>query len=419
MRIAVVCNDTRGGVQPYVALALGLREAGHEVRAVAPSDLAPLFSQFGFQTAALSGSIEAVLRGSGGVAERGMLATMRYAATEMPQRMRDWTQHTLQACEGVQLMTGGVGGMVIGLSVAEKLGVPFVQTHLQPVSAPTSAYPGVLMPWLPNWLGPTARRLSHHLSEQVVWAPFQRAMASARSDVLGLRGRATASDGQPVLYGISPHVLPMSLTAAGSVSSATNVQRHATGYWFLPEATSTVPPADLVAFLKRPGPVVSVGFGSMASKDPQAVAQLVVGAARDAGVRVVLLSGWGGLHALQDDADVYSISDVPHDWLFSRVAAIVHHGGAGTTAAAFRAGVPAVVVPFTMDQPFWALRVAQLGAGPKPIARRRLTRQRLADALRQAVTDEGMRTRAAQLGRLIRAEDGVHNAVRVFERIVA
>jgi sterol 3beta-glucosyltransferase len=407
MRIAVVCNDTRGGVQPYVALALGLRQAGHDVRAVAPSDLAPMFSQLGIATAALSGSIEAVLRGSGGVAERGMWATMRFAAQEMPHRLREWTAHTLAACEGVDVMTGGVGGMVIGLSVAEKLGRPFVPAHLQPIGAPTSAYPGVLMPWTPTWLGPWARQLSHHLSEAVVWAPFKRAMASAREQVLGLHGRPTASDGQPVLYGFSRHVVPL--------PEVLTAKRHVTGYWFLPQPANWAPAPSLSAFLARPGPVVSVGFGSMASKDPLAVSEMVVGAARDVGVRVVLLSGWGGLQAGLADEDVHCVDAVPHDWLFSRVAAVVHHGGAGTTASALRAGVPAVVVPFTMDQPFWGHRVAQLGTGSKPIPRRQLTRQRLAAALQQAMTDEVMRARATLLGQLIRAEHGVRNATQAFE----
>jgi sterol 3beta-glucosyltransferase len=409
MKIAVLCNDTRGGVQPYVALALGLREAGHDVRAVAPSDLAPMFSQHGFATAALSGSIEAVLRGSDGVAERGMLAAMRFAAQEMPRRLQAWTQHTLQACEGVDLVTGGVGGMVIGLSVAEKLGRPFVQTHLQPVGTATTAYPGVLMPWVPKWLGPQAWQLSHHISEAVVWAPFKRAMAKSREQVLGLKGRPSASDGQAVLYGFSKHVLP----------AAANAKRahHVTGYWFLPQPADWLPAPALLAFLERPGPVVSVGFGSMASKDPRAVADLVLAAARDAGVCVVLLSGWGGLVSEADNDICFCVDAVPHDWLFDRVAAVVHHGGAGTTGAAFRAGVPAVVVPFTMDQPFWGHRVAQLGIGPRPIARRQLSRRRLAEALHQAVNDQGLRQRAAHLGQLVRAEQGVHNAVALLGRV--
>jgi UDP:flavonoid glycosyltransferase YjiC (YdhE family) len=139
-------------------------------------------------------------------------------------------------------------------------------------------------------------------------------------------------------------------------------------------------------------------------------------ALRDAGVRAVLVAGWGGLAALADD-DVFCVESVPYDWLFPRVAATVHHGGAGTTGAALQAGVPAIVVPFTVDQPFWGARVAALGAGPTPIPRARLTRARLAEALRRTVADEAMHARAAELGALIRAEDGVAEAVGHFERL--
>jgi sterol 3beta-glucosyltransferase len=413
MRIALLCNDTRGGVQPYVALGLGLRRAGHDVRAVAPSDLASLFSAVGIPVTPLSGSIENVLRRSGGVAEHGLLATMRFAAQELPARLRDWTRATLQACEGDDVLTGGVGGMVIGLSVAEKLGKPFVQTHLQPIAAPTGAYPGVLTPGLPNWVGPWGRRLSHHVSQAIIWAPFKPSMATARRQVLGLAGRQSASAASPVLYCFSPHVVPLPQT----ITEAGGPQHHVTGYWVLPPAQGQSPPPALQAFLDRPGPVVSVGFGSMASKDPRALTHLVRQAARDAGVRVVLLSGWGGLGAADDDADCYCADAVAHDWLFARMSAVVHHGGAGTTGAALMAGVPSLVVPFTMDQPFWARRVHALGAGPAPIPRRHLSQQNLAAALTHLIGDQAMRQRTAALGELIRAEDGVARAVEVFERI--
>jgi UDP:flavonoid glycosyltransferase YjiC (YdhE family) len=159
----------------------------------------------------------------------------------------------------------------------------------------------------------------------------------------------------------------------------------------------------------------------MAAEDPAATARLVLGAIRRAGVRAVLVAGWGGLaaHHAHDTDDVFAVEAIPYDRLFPRMAAIIHHGGAGTTGAAFRAGVPSIVVPFAVDQPFWASRVAALGVGPAPIPRRRLTEERLAGAITQALGDDGMRTRAARLGGLIRAEDGVGAAVRVFDQVAA
>ncbi len=408
MRIAVVCNDTRGGIQPYVALALGLKAAGHEVRAVAPSDLASMFTEVNLPVAPLSGSIEAVLRASDGAAERGAIASMRLAARELPRIIHAWTKETLDACTGVEVIAGGIGGMVLGLSVAEKVGARFVEAHLQPIGAPTDAYPGILLPGVPRWLGKWGRRMSHRLSESALWMSFRGPMMTARKNVLGLSGEPNAARGQAVMYGFSRQVVPVPLD--------TDRPRFATGYWVLPTPANWVPPPELEAFLARKGPVVSIGFGSMTSRDAEALTHLVLGAVRSAGVRAVLISGWGGLKEAQASDDIFFADSLPHEWLFPRVAAVVHHGGAGTTGAALRAGVPSVVVPFTMDQPFWGSRVEALGAGPKPIPRKRLTEKRLADALGLATGDAQMRTLAAELGAKLREEDGVAEAVALFSR---
>ena len=409
MRIALVCNDTRGGIQPYVALGLGLRDAGHEVCAVAPSDLAPMFAQHGIPVQALTGSIEAVLRGSGGIAEQGLIQTMQFAAREMPSRMKAWTRETLEGCEGVDLIAGGIGGMVVGVGVAEKLGVPFIEAHLQPVGCPTDRYPGALFPNTPAWLGGWGRRMSHHLTELGVWGPFQAVMERTRGAELGLRGRAPVNR-TPVLYGFSRHVIDVPSSAARA--------RHTTGYWFLPPDADWQAPQGLETFLSDPGPVVSIGFGSMASESAEKTTELVLGAIRDANVRAVLLAGWGGLTSLEGERDVYCAPSLPHDWLFPRVRAVVHHGGAGTTGAALASGTPSLVIPFTMDQPFWGTRVHALGVGAAPIARAKLTRSGLAASLKRLIDDGAMKDRAQALGASIRGEDGVRTAVSLLGRIL-
>lgn len=410
MKIAIVCNDTRGGVQPYVALGEGLAKAGHTVRAVAPAEFAPMFAEAGLTMAPLSGGERAAELRATGIAEKGVVAAMRFMARELPSQINQWTHETLTACEGIDVMTGGIGGMVTGLSVAEKLGVPFVEAHLQPVSAPTDAYPGVMLPWWPSWLGRAGIRFSHQLSDQAAWMAFKRPMASARRTVLGLTGPPRSTSGQPQLYGFSHRVVPLPVDGE---------RRYVCGYWTLPAPSQWKPSTELAAFLARPGPVVSIGFGSMASSNPKEVTKLVLGAIRRAGVRAVLLSGWGGLDALPETDDVFCAEALPHDWLFPRVTAVVHHGGAGTTGAALSAGVPAIVVPFAADQPFWGARVAALGCGPVPIPRKRLTQENLADALSGATRNAVMSARCAHLGSLIRAERGVETAVGHFDRIKA
>lgn len=408
MRITIAAMDTQGGILPYVALGRGLARAGHDVRLVAPEDAASMIGGAGLTHVPLAGSVEAALSASGGAAERGTLASMRYAAAELEGRIGRWTRTALEACDGVDVVTGGVGGMVLALSVAEKVGARFVPAHLQPIGAPTDAYPGVLFPRTPRWLGGWALRASHALTELGLWMPFRGAMRKTRRDVLGLEGEPRAALGQPVLYGFSPRVV--------AVPADARVARHVTGYWTLP-SEGYVPPPALERFLARGGPVVSVGFGSMASIDPEQTARIVVEAARRVRARLVLLSGWGGLRAVASD-DVFVEAAVPHDWLFPRVDAVVHHGGAGTTGAALIAGAPAVVVPFAVDQPFWASRVEALGVGPPHVPRAELDADRLSAALRAAL-DPAMRERARALGVALRAEDGVGEAVRVLSRLSA
>ena len=408
MRIAIASMDSRGGVQPYVGLALGLKAAGHDVRLIAPSGFEGMLADTGVEHVPLSGDVEAGARRLGSSAHGSPLKGMRAAAREIEHWTAIHTREAYEGCLGQDLVLGGIGGMAVALSAAEKAGVPFLEAHLQPVGVSTDRYQGALFGSTPRFLGGPGRRLSHRLTELGIWMPIGGGMKRARREVLGLPGSPKAHLANPVLYGFSRHVVP--LPEGGPRA------RHVTGYWFLPGDPGRTLPADLEAFLAAGGPVVSIGFGSMADDDGQMLADLVVGAVRDAGVKAVLLSGWGGLRGLGAADDLYIADALPHDLLFPSVSAVVHHGGAGTTGAGIRAGVPSLVVPFGVDQPFWASRVVALGVGPKPIPRKALTRASLAAGLRAAVEDRAMAGRAAALGELVRAEDGVAAAVAVIEQ---
>jgi sterol 3beta-glucosyltransferase len=409
MRITLAAMDSRGGVQPYLALGFGLKAAGHEVQVLAPANYGGMVEAAGLVHAPLSVDLEAEARRVGAQAHGRAFAGMRVAAREIDGWMAQLAREALDALHEQDLALGGIGGMAVALSAAERAGVPFIEAHLQPVGAPTGRYPGPLFGSTPRIAGAPGRWLSHHLSDLAMTLPFRRSAARVRSEVLGLGGSPRAHLGNPVLYGFSRHVVPMPADAAG--------RRHVTGYWFLPAPAGVGLSPALDAFLAADGrPAISVGFGSMAGEDPTGTAELVIGAARDAGVRLVLLTGWGGLSADEAGDDVHVTDAVPHDLLFPRVAAVVHHGGAGTTAAGIRAGVPALVVPFGVDQPFWGSRVAALGIGPAPLPRRRLTRARLAASLARMTEDRAMRASAASLAELVRAEDGVAEAVRLVGR---
>jgi UDP:flavonoid glycosyltransferase YjiC (YdhE family) len=194
---------------------------------------------------------------------------------------------------------------------------------------------------------------------------------------------------------------------------------HVTGYWFLGAQPDWRPPAELVHFLESGPPPVYVGFGSMINKDPERQTRLVLRALELAGQRGVLLTGYGAVARLNTSASVFYVNDVPHSWLFPRMAAVVHHGGAGTTAAGLRAGVPSLITPFLLDQYAWADRVVELGVGPRLVHNKRLTAGKLAQAIHTAVTDSTLRARAAAFGERIRAENGVARAVELIERHAA
>jgi sterol 3beta-glucosyltransferase len=170
-----------------------------------------------------------------------------------------------------------------------------------------------------------------------------------------------------------------------------------------------------VDFLAAGEPPVCVSFGSMVRRDGERIGRAVLEALARTGQRGVVLMGWGSWRPERESDFICYLHEVPHDWLFPRCSLVVHHGGAGTTAAGLRSGKPNVVVPFAADQPFWARRVKALGAGPEPIPVRKLTVDSLAAALTRALTDESIRRRAEVVGEKIRAEDGTGEAVRLIE----
>jgi UDP:flavonoid glycosyltransferase YjiC (YdhE family) len=192
-----------------------------------------------------------------------------------------------------------------------------------------------------------------------------------------------------------------------------------TGYWWPARPTEWEPPADLLDFLDAGPAPVFVGFGSMtgspATSATDRLTEVVAAAVARAGVRAVVQQGWAGLAPLGDD--ILLVGEMPHDWLFPRVAAVVHHAGAGTTGAGLRAGVPAVAVPVLLDQPFWAARLHGLGVAPPPLPQHDLTADALADAIRSCLDEPGYRRRAAELGSRVRAEDGTAAVLRVVDQL--
>ena len=300
-----------------------------------------------------------------------------------------------------------------GYSIAEKLSIPGYRAILQP-SGRTKEFPSCITPPEVRW-GGIYNWLTHFLMEQLFWQPFKQPINDWIHSTLNLPplpwlgfSSRTYQQKHPYLYGYSPSVIPKPRDWQD--------WRHVTGYWFLDRPSDWQPPADLVDFLESGSPPVYIGFGSMMSSNPEERTELVLKALAKAGKRGILLTGWGGLSNTDLPDDVFKIESIPHDWLFPQMAAIVHHGGAGTTSAGLRAGVPTIITPFFADQPFWGYRVKELGVGSAPIPQKDLTAEKLAAAIQTATSDKAMRDRACTLGEKIRSEDGVKRAVEIFHR---
>jgi sterol 3beta-glucosyltransferase len=294
-------------------------------------------------------------------------------------------------------------------SVAERLGIPGVAAYLQPLHR-TREFAAVGVPISAN-LGSGFNLATHTLTQQFMWLPVRRQINAWRRDTLGLpaiRDGGPLSPARrvplfPTMYAFSPLVVPK--------PSDWDPAIRLTGYWVLPPDPAWRPPRELEAFLAAGPPPVYIGFGSMTPASAGHLTAIALDALAASGQRGVLLGGWGTFGEGALPSSVLAVRDVPHEWLLPRMRATVHHGGAGTTGAALRAGVPSIVVPLGFDQPFWGRRVYALGAGPRPISRRRLSASWLADAIRTAVSDSAMRARAASLGAALRAERGVENAI--------
>ncbi|MDL1909375.1 glycosyltransferase family 1 protein [Chloroflexi bacterium CFX6] len=417
MQITMIAGGSRGDVQPYVALGKGLKQARHTVRVLANKDYQDLITEHGLEFFDMGGGVKAMAQGQiQEILEQGNLLKILSVTGQGAQQLAlQSAANGLAACDGSDLILAGFAGLSTGLPLAEKLGIPFLQAHLMPFT-PTREFPSVLTPQIPQSRMTTwANGMSHRLAQQMMWQMLRSADNKARSKVLGMKPApflgpfaSLQREARPILYGYSPHVIPPPADWGEHI--------HITGYWFLEPSSGWEPPRDLMDFLRAGPPPVYVGFGSMLSRNPEETANLVLQALDLAGVRGVLSSGWGGLKKENLPETVFMIGSIPHFWLFPRMAAIVHHGGAGTTGAALRAGVPSIITPFFGDQPFWGRRVYDLGVGPRPIPRRRLTARNLAEAIQRAVTDTEMREKASALGERIRAEDGVAQAVKIIGR---
>ena len=419
MHLVIVTSGSRGDVQPYLALALRAQRGGHRVTLATHEGFRAWIEALGIPFRALHGDPRGMLSAPGAgawLADGSRMGLLRFAR----EFGREFTGLFDGLLADMTAVTADADLIVHGMvcmaatQLHEVRGTPVMGGWLAPLT-PTRAFPVAGLTYRTPRSRWEARRnwVSHLVGEQLLWQPSRTTVNRWRRGTLHTSPlpffgpfAAQRSADYPVCYAFSPAVLPRPADWPEWIAP--------TGWWYLDEPAFT-PSEALATFLAAGDAPVTIGFGSMTPHDGEWLTRVVLDACERAECRVILLQGWGTLGRSTLPAWAHVERDVPHSWLYPRSSAIVHHGGAGTTGAAVRSGVPQVIVPLGFDQQFWGSRLHAMGVSPPPIRRRDLTVTRLAAALRTALTDSRLRAAASTLGDIVRLEDGTGVALARIE----
>ncbi len=413
MKIVISTLGSRGDVQPYLGLAVGLQEEGHTVTLAAPQLFADWIRSYGVEAVPVRFNPQEASRKIGLTVGglRTLPAVLKFITEGIQQAQDDSWQAALESDLLIQSSTG-----MGALELAALHRKPGVFAHLFPFS-PTRAMP---MFWLPFRfsLGGGYNLLTHQFMLRFLWR-FGGKMMNDWRKRLRLQPWRSAGEATdfarglhiPYLLGYSPALIPK--------PADWDQHQRVTGYWFLDEPPGWQPPEDLARFLENGPPPVYIGFGSMNYRDPVRLTRAALEALEITGRRGILQTGWGGIAQMPASGKVLFIDEAPHAWLFPQMAAVIHHGGAGTTASGLRAGVPNILVPFGGDQFSWADVIVKARVGVRINGVRRMNARNLAEAIDAATTDAGLQARAAALGETIRSENGVQKAVEIVQNYEA
>ncbi|MCS3843347.1 glycosyltransferase [Microbacterium sp. AK031] len=413
MRALIITFGTRGDVEPYLALAERLQGEGHEAVLCAPEAYRSEAARSGIGFAPAATRMHELVR-DGMSTAAGPMDVAR-AARQMTAAMRDSLVEQWDAAQRVEpTIILSHPKALGGLHIAERLAIPFAASLPLPFLTPTGEFP---IPFMTGRHSERWNRTTYQFNRFTAIA-YGGMINRFRRRQLGLARESRFSDflhrdgaAVPVLYPVSPAVVPRPHDYPESA--------HLTGYWFRARGTAEALPDDVLAFLDGDEPVVYAGFGSMGfGRHAADRGRTVLDAVRAAGARAIVARGWGGLEAEQAE-DLLVVDEVPHELLFPRVSAVMHHGGSGTTAAGLRAGRPTLICPVLGDQPFWGERVRALGVGPEPLPLMKMRADSLTERLTDLVGNAAYSEHAAAIGEQISGEDGTGRAVRILEEIEA
>ncbi|TGJ71182.1 Sterol 3-beta-glucosyltransferase [Orbilia oligospora] len=417
LRFTCLTIGSRGDVQPYIALCKGLMKEGHKARIATHAEFKDWVESHGIEFREVAGDPAELMRIC---VENGMftISFLKEAAGKFRTWIDDLLSSAWAACQDSDVLIESPSAMA-GIHVAEAMKIPYFRAFTMPWTR-TRAYPHAFA--VPDHkMGGAYNYFSYIMFDNVFWKAIASQVNRWRKKELHLK--STSLDKMqpnkvPFLYNFSPHVVIPPLDFSDWI--------RVTGYWFLDESQSNFEPSpEMIEFMRKARedgkPIVYIGFGSIVVADPQALTQTVVDAVVKAEVRCLLSKGWSDRLGRKDASTpeiplpdcILPIKATPHDWLFKHIDAAVHHGGAGTTGASLRAGLPTVISPFFGDQFFFGGRVEDLGVG---VCLKKLNVKTLAEAMWLATNSNRMITKARVLGEQIRSEDGVQTAIQAIYR---
>ncbi|KAG2564775.1 hypothetical protein PVAP13_7NG105367 [Panicum virgatum] len=416
MQIVILIVGTRGDVQPFVAIGKRLQDYGHRVRLATHANFKEFVLTAGLEFYPLGGDPKVLAEYM--VKNKGFLPSGPSEIAIQRKQIKEIIFSLLPACKDPDPDTGipfKVDAIIANppayghTHVAEALKVPIHIFFTMPWT-PTSEFPHPLSRVKQS----AGYRLSYQIVDSMIWLGIRDMINEFRKKKLKLRPVTYLSGAQgsgndiPHGYIWSPHLVPKPKDWGPKIDVV--------GFCFLDLASNYVPPEPLVKWLEAGDKPIYVGFGSLPVQEPQKMTEIIVKALEITGQRGIINKGWGGLGTLAEPKDfVYLLDNCPHDWLFLQCKAVVHHGGAGTTAAGLKAACPTTIVPFFGDQPFWGDRVHARGLGPPPIPVDQFGLQKLVDAIK-FMLEPAVKEKAVELAKAMESEDGVTGAVRAFLR---
>ncbi len=408
MNITILTFGSRGDVQPFLPLSLGLMSRGHNVILAAPARFRSLVEEHGITFFPLAGDPEELSRrlNDAGYNFFKLVNELMSHAIDIGA---DIMRQTDEACRDADLIIHTFAHAVGAHTLAREKNIPDIHIQTFLMFTPTGNYPNISLPDLRSRF---LNRLTHTASIKITELTSSLGFEQVRRRA-GLPKRKLYSPFKdspprlrtPILCAWSPSLIPP--------SSDWHSRVHVTGYYFFPYDDSYTPPNELKEFLEVGKPPVCVSFGSMVNKNAEEIDAIIRESLGRTNNRGVILSGWGSMYH-ESTSDLLYLESAPHDWLLPKCKMLIHHGGAGTTSAGLRAGIPQVVVPFMADQPFWGNRVHAIGVAPRAINVNQLSVEKMVSAIAEAKS-KVILERAQVTGQVIRGEDGVMNAVDLIE----